>query len=70
MNLSANTVSDVVMDTAFLTKKFERIGARLKVVDRPSVMSHKYGNLLSHAGVLSSDQGGYDDADCENNYSD
>lgn len=34
-NLSVNSVSDIVMDTAFLIKKFERIGARLKVVDRP-----------------------------------
>ena len=35
-----------------------------------SVMSLKYGNLFSAAGVLSSNQGGYNHADCENNYTD
>ena len=39
-------------------------------MDSASAMSLKYGNLFSVAGVVSSNQGGYDDADCENNYTD
>ena len=46
-NLSANYVSDIVMDRSFLIKKFEWIGARLKVVDRPRRRIRAISSILT-----------------------
>lgn len=73
LSLRGGCIAHAIVDWSSRINNAEqkvRAGFQESLPHHPSVMSLKYGTLFSGAGVFLPNQGGYDDADCENNYSD